>query len=552
LTSALKDPESVTELIITDENVSELPPEIGRMMNVEVIWLWGKDLSDLPPEFARLKKLRDLLMVGNDFKEVPPEIRSFDRLETLSIKGSEIKHLPLWIGELTNLDKLYLGNNQLTELPPSIVRLVNLEILDLGYNQLTDLPPQLSQLSRLHVLDLRGNQLTELSPLLARIADRPGSFLGYQQTPEDGLNRIYGRVGGGPPLFPSETALAEASAIPPVERAAELAAIIDAMEAGKKPPESLPQPEDFQYATQRLVAYLEDNPEDVQAMILYARLGRAVNVSTPIVVTKGEEMPASDDKYAPLHAALARALSLEPDNTEAHYWQARLYGTEVPGSKDGVLIYEPRDMDLAILHARRAVELAPNNHQYREALGIYLVNAQRYDDAIDVFRPLDNGEHLMYRILSDLQTVPLPPGAAYLPMVSRGFADYQSNLGRYDNYPRYRTRVYSIPGPASVIEAAFEQQWSEFQLFETQRTELDASAEMVMYMQLLRWGDERLQPATEKEFSRLEKNGREPTNTMIMLAVHEMLNATEEMRTEYNIATADPFCLLFLTNIRKK
>ena len=81
--------------------------------------LSGNQLTELPPEIGRLTNLTELALISNQLAELSPEI-----------------------GRLTNLTELYLSNNQLTELPPEIGRLTNLTELDLGGNQLP-IPPEI-------------------------------------------------------------------------------------------------------------------------------------------------------------------------------------------------------------------------------------------------------------------------------------------------------------------------------------------------------------------------------------------------------------------------
>ncbi len=78
-------------------------------------------------------------------------------------------------------------------------------------------------------------------------------------------------------------------------------------------------------------AYLESHPDDPTALLLYVRLGR-ITVSaeqSEFTVCDGAIVPLdTTDQYAPLHMALDRMLALEPSNAEAHYWKARIRGTQ--------------------------------------------------------------------------------------------------------------------------------------------------------------------------------------------------------------------------------
>ena len=94
----------------------------------------------------------------NGLTSLPPEIGRLTNLQGLHCPGNELTSLPPEIGRLTNLQKLYCWRNRLTSLPPAIGRLTNLQELDCGSNQLASLPPEIGHLTNLWML-LWGNQL---------------------------------------------------------------------------------------------------------------------------------------------------------------------------------------------------------------------------------------------------------------------------------------------------------------------------------------------------------------------------------------------------------
>jgi internalin A len=91
----------------------------------------------------------ELDLAGMELTELPPEIGKLTQLETLILgkwddkKGDFIenylKDLPSEIEKLTSLTNLYLSSNQITEIPVVIRQLTNLTLLDLGNNQISDL-----------------------------------------------------------------------------------------------------------------------------------------------------------------------------------------------------------------------------------------------------------------------------------------------------------------------------------------------------------------------------------------------------------------------------
>ncbi|HYO49449.1 MAG TPA: COR domain-containing protein, partial [Chloroflexia bacterium] len=88
--------------------------------------------------------LQDLYLVGNQLTQLPPEIGRLTNLQTLNLEGNQLTQLPPEIGRLTNLQTLNLKGNQLTQLPPEIGRLTNLQDLDLNENpKLLSPPPEI-------------------------------------------------------------------------------------------------------------------------------------------------------------------------------------------------------------------------------------------------------------------------------------------------------------------------------------------------------------------------------------------------------------------------
>jgi tetratricopeptide (TPR) repeat protein len=337
------------------------------------------------------------------------------------------------------------------------------------------------------------------------------------------------------------------AAISPVERATELAEFFDLLESGATPPGTPPTLEELERTFEELRTYLDTNTDDVRSLILFARLGSVIDLSQPVMFSVNEDIPSSEDSYAPLHTALERAVTLEPDNADAHYWQARLYGVNEPTiTDDGRLTSKSKDLNQAIHHGRRAVELEPDEPRYRETLALYLFAAGLTSDAIGVMQDVDGGKHPIYLLLSDLEALPLPKSAVLSSIESKGFAEMQMSRGRYENYPELRARIYTFPGSASELESFFQTQWSGIRLFENDRDENAEGAVVRTLAQHFRWRRGKLQPDTEKNVSRALKDPKG-----ILLMIIELRAPTESMRQRWGQLSADPFCVLYFTNLRK-
>lgn len=176
---------NISELYLIRYNLTQLPPEIGKLKNLRIIHLYSNSFTELPseilelrsltkldlsfnkltqlsPEIRKLKNLKILDLRGNYLTELPPEIGELEKLEILNLSQNDLTQLPSEIGKLENLIELYLSENQLTLLPPEIGELKNLKKLHLYSNLFIHFPLEITELKNLLELDLFGNQLTEL------------------------------------------------------------------------------------------------------------------------------------------------------------------------------------------------------------------------------------------------------------------------------------------------------------------------------------------------------------------------------------------------------
>ncbi len=146
----------ISELNLVNLNLYYLPPEIGKLTQLEELNLSNNQLTSLSNEFCealgKLTQLELLFLSNNQFTSLSNEF-----CEAL--------------GKLTQLRALYLFNNQLTSLSnkfcEALGKLTQLELLFLSNNQLKSLSLKfceaLVKLTQLGMLDLSNNQLTSLS-----------------------------------------------------------------------------------------------------------------------------------------------------------------------------------------------------------------------------------------------------------------------------------------------------------------------------------------------------------------------------------------------------
>ena len=66
--------EVVPTLDLSGTQITELPPEIGQLQNLQSLDLRGTQISALPPEIGERKSLLSLDLVGKQIRSLPTEI----------------------------------------------------------------------------------------------------------------------------------------------------------------------------------------------------------------------------------------------------------------------------------------------------------------------------------------------------------------------------------------------------------------------------------------------------------------------------------------------
>jgi tetratricopeptide (TPR) repeat protein len=335
-----------------------------------------------------------------------------------------------------------------------------------------------------------------------------------------------------------------------LERAKKLLGILEAAEAGHDAgvsPKALA--ERLGQAEQGLAAHLRTYPSDVEALVVSARLDRFRQVLEPIVLSPGQEPPDPKAAYAPAHEKLNRALALQPNNAEARYWKARLYGLRHPVFRQGRLNYAASDLDQAIKYSKEAVMLEPANDVYREAFALYLVEGQRPAEAIEVMRSVADKQRLSYLLLNDLEAVPIPKTATLSPVDSESFAQQQMARGRFQDYPQLRVRFFVVPTSAIKLEEFYSSYWDRFKFFSQGDPQRAGKAEIQVFAQHLIKGRDNLQPTgTDSKIPEQPRSG-------ILLSVIELRNLPAERRRQTPAGfdmpdVGDTFCYLVVVNYR--
>jgi len=167
--------------------LSEFPKEIFEMAEtLEVLDMTDNNLSTLPDDFGRLKNLKILFLSNNLFTEAPTVLANCPKLSMIGFRNNQIRtlaenalplttrwliltdneleKLPESLGDLTLLQKCMLSGNRLTSLPQSMSNCHNLELLRIAVNNLESLPTSVLELPKLSWLAYGGNPFCKKHP----------------------------------------------------------------------------------------------------------------------------------------------------------------------------------------------------------------------------------------------------------------------------------------------------------------------------------------------------------------------------------------------------
>ena len=135
----------------------------GRVVTLELVgeltgqgWISHGLRGSIPPEIGRLSRLRVLFLFGNDLSgPIPSEFGNLSHLESVSLAANALQGpIPAELGNLTNLFNISLSDNALEgSIPSELGNLPRVNVLTLDRNRLTGpIPPELGNLAELSAL----------------------------------------------------------------------------------------------------------------------------------------------------------------------------------------------------------------------------------------------------------------------------------------------------------------------------------------------------------------------------------------------------------------
>ncbi|XP_022809943.1 uncharacterized protein LOC111346958 [Stylophora pistillata] len=192
LPAALFELTELEELFLSENKLTTIPENMGKLNNLTVLIVRRNQLSVFPTSLTQLKKLKELNIRDNKLTTIPdgigemveleglelsfnqltvlsPAIKQLKKLKWLDISHNNLTTIPDAIGEMVELGRLVLSGNQLTVLSPAIKHLKNLKVLNISHNNLTTIPDVIGEMVELEGLVLSYNQLTVLSPAIKHL-----------------------------------------------------------------------------------------------------------------------------------------------------------------------------------------------------------------------------------------------------------------------------------------------------------------------------------------------------------------------------------------------
>jgi Leucine-rich repeat (LRR) protein len=172
LEQAARAPKMATRLVIRAYELGkeDLSPDLWKLTNLRELDLrFQEDVNELPKEIGNLRWLESLSIYGGSIAMIPESIGQLKNLRVLALNHALAKKVPKEITYLRNLQQLDLENNSLDEIPSAIASLYNLKRLKLTDNNLREIPAPIGNLKNLRELSLNANHIVDLPRSLATI-----------------------------------------------------------------------------------------------------------------------------------------------------------------------------------------------------------------------------------------------------------------------------------------------------------------------------------------------------------------------------------------------
>lgn len=120
-------------LFLMKNKFCEVPAVIGSCKNLDMVSFKSNEVRSIHPD-ALQPQMRWLILTDNQITHLPPSIGRCYRLQKLMLSGNKIKLLPKEIENCSNLELVRLSSNKLEKPPMSLLNLPNLAWIALSDN----------------------------------------------------------------------------------------------------------------------------------------------------------------------------------------------------------------------------------------------------------------------------------------------------------------------------------------------------------------------------------------------------------------------------------
>ena len=123
-------------LFCSDNRFTELPKVLGQCKTLSMVGFKANRIRTVPGE-SLPAALRWLILTDNEVAALPPEIGHCTQLQKLMLAGNRLQTLPAQLAACTRLELIRLAANRLTELPAWLLALPRLSWLAYASNPFT-------------------------------------------------------------------------------------------------------------------------------------------------------------------------------------------------------------------------------------------------------------------------------------------------------------------------------------------------------------------------------------------------------------------------------
>lgn len=149
-------------IFCSDNAFTELPAVLGQCIGLTMVGFKANQIRRVPAA-ALPPNLRWLILTDNQISALPPEIGQCTQLQKLMLAGNELAHLPPELAACTQLELLRLSANRFSRLPSCLLNMPRLAWLALAGNPMSDLCETAADKQQIKSIDWR--QLTLGQPL---------------------------------------------------------------------------------------------------------------------------------------------------------------------------------------------------------------------------------------------------------------------------------------------------------------------------------------------------------------------------------------------------